>query len=137
MLITSFGAYTISIACAIYKGIVSAPEDDSDSSSDTSSNERDFDESVFVKLHFPMRSGSTRLRAMSQTLDDYENPLPRKSVEEDNEETGSKNTSTTSLALSLSLSTTVLGTTILSIMTTLPENLSRFYPERKNKEESS
>ncbi|TEY58703.1 hypothetical protein BOTCAL_0202g00060 [Botryotinia calthae] len=156
-LIAGFGTYVISIAYAICKGVVSSPEDDSDIGSDTSVDERDFEEIEFEKSRFPMRSGSTRLQTMSQAIDNYENIPPRESVEEDNEEIGPKHNfkvqskiphstfyhilqlilglltlslsgyilshGITSLATSLSLSTTVLGTTILSIATTLPEIL--------------
>lgn len=90
-LIAGFVSYVISIAYVIYKGIVSSPEDDSDSGSDTSFDERDFEETELTKSRFPMRSGGTRLQAMSQAIDDYENLTPRKSVEEDNEEIGPKN----------------------------------------------
>ncbi|KAJ8066187.1 hypothetical protein OCU04_005273 [Sclerotinia nivalis] len=157
MLIAAFGIYVASIAYAIYKGIMAAPEDDSDSDSDTSSDETDFDETPFEKSRFSMRSGSTRLQTMSRNHDDYEN-LPRRELsDEENEEISLNNNfktqrktphstlyhsvhlilgllalslsgyilshSLTSLATSLSLSTNVLGTTILSIATTLPEKL--------------
>ncbi|ATZ50280.1 hypothetical protein BCIN_05g06470 [Botrytis cinerea B05.10] len=154
-LIADFVSYVTSIAYAICKGIVSSPEDDSDNGSDTSLDERDFEETEFEKSRFPMRSGGTRLQAVSRAIDDYENLAPRESAEEDNEEIGSKNNlkfrhkkshsifyrilhfilgllslslsgyilsrSITSLAATLSLSTTVLGTAILFIATTLPE----------------
>ncbi|KAF5871941.1 putative ca2+ na+ antiporter protein [Botrytis fragariae] len=123
-LIADFVINGISIIDAIYKGIISAPEDDSDGGSDTSLDEKGFDESVFVKFRFPMRPGSTRLQAKPQTLDEYENLAPRESVEEHNKEIGQKNTSITSLTTSLSLSTTVIGTITLSIATTLSENLA-------------
>ncbi|KAM0127160.1 hypothetical protein ACHAP3_008931 [Botrytis cinerea] len=90
-LIADFVSYVTSIAYAICKGIVSSPEDDSDNGSDTSLDERDFEETEFEKSRFPMRSGGTRLQAMSQALDDYENLAPRESAEEDNEEIGPKN----------------------------------------------
>lgn len=44
--------------------------------SDTCSDERNFVEIAYLKLRFPMRSGSTRLRGISQTLDDYANLSP-------------------------------------------------------------
>ncbi|APA09585.1 hypothetical protein SS1G_06268 [Sclerotinia sclerotiorum 1980 UF-70] len=157
MLITAFGVYVASITYAIYKGIVEAPEDDSDSDSDTSLNERDFDEIPFEKSRSSMRSGSTRLQTISRNHDDYEN-VPRRELSGEEHEEISLNPnfksqrkiprstlyhsvhlilgllalslsgyilshSLTSLATSLSLSTNVLGTTILSIATTLPEKL--------------
>ncbi|KAM0152872.1 hypothetical protein ACHAPG_007396 [Botrytis cinerea] len=75
-LIADFVSYVTSIAYAICKGIVSSPEDDSDNGSDTSLDERDFEETEFEKSRFPMRSGGTRLQAVSQVIDDYENLAP-------------------------------------------------------------
>ncbi|KAF7863799.1 hypothetical protein EAF04_006764 [Stromatinia cepivora] len=165
MLIAAFGIYVASIAYAIYKGIVAAPESDLDSDSDTSSDERDFDEAAFEKSRSSMRSGSTRLQTMSRNHDDYENLSPQELLDENNQGIGQGNNfeiqrkiprstlyhivhlilgllalslsgyilshSLTSLATSLSLSTNVLGTTILSIATTLPEKLIAILSGRK------
>ncbi|KAI9648099.1 hypothetical protein NHQ30_002728 [Ciborinia camelliae] len=90
-LIAAFGIYVASIAYAIYKGIVAAPKDDSDSDSDTSSDEREFDETAFEKSHSPIPSGSTRLQTMSRTNYDYETLPERELFEEESEELSLEN----------------------------------------------
>lgn len=157
ILIAVFTIYVASIAYAIYKGIVTAPDDDSDSGIDTPLNESDFVETTFKKSRFPSGSGGTILQTMSSSNVDYTN-LPARELFKEENERGSLETelesqrkmihstryhiihlmigllalslsgyilshSLKSLAISLSLSTTVLGTTVLSIATTLPEKL--------------
>ncbi|PQE23031.1 sodium calcium transporter protein [Rutstroemia sp. NJR-2017a WRK4] len=165
ILVVAFAVYVVSIAYAIYKGIVAAPEDDSDSDSDTdSSSDYGESNGRQLVSRSPSASTRLRtLRASDDTF--YDNLATRQSPDVENgreanprRQRPARSTqyhlsklifglralslsgyilshSMSAIATTFALNSTVIGTTILSIATTLPEKVIAILSGRKRQGE--
>ncbi|KAM3086060.1 hypothetical protein ACMFMG_000196 [Clarireedia jacksonii] len=169
ILIATFGIYVVSIAYAIYKGVVAAPEDDSDSDMDSSLDDGESNNSENRRPVSQSPATRPELQALRASNDNsYDNLTTRESLDGTDMESGTVTNSKRHraarsipyhlsklilglLALSLSgyilshsmsaiadkfeLNSTVVGTTVLSIATTLPEKVIAILSGKKRQGE--
>lgn len=161
LLVLGFGAYVGSVAWAIWRGMVRAPERDEDSDSDSDSDSDGEEEGKLDDLESNGRvstryaSRSTRLRPATPQNEEYETVAPTELFDDEEAKPTTKTTrhhvcsllfgllllslssyllshTLTTLSHLLHLSPTTLSTTLLSLSTTLPEKLLVVFSARRN-----